>query len=746
MLNKVNDRPWIPDLEQLTLEEEGKIWRAVIALRIKYNESLWKLWKVQSATLAALVLEAETELELLEVRRKATLSKEISGNAEDGMATNGCVSNADTRINIETESRAEANSTVIRTQLSSDAIEDIAASIIKNYVTMASKKETRQKQRRSLIRQVWIVLWTLFKAAVGIAGITNMISQVSADPLEENMVSQNPWTGPANFVPEHSMYFDGKVINWVRMPDDLALVISGFREANPEAQHVQEMAKICNALFHTMMREGINVPNTIARILAGGEVMQPPTVSERRRDLELVLAQVVAALNQMGWESVEVSVNHWHACALDEKKRSASEEALSRPRRRASEIMPMVEPDFGDPASFPHGAVNATNLSLYQRGWKLYKNSCRENSEDNKPIPLIPTGICEVLGAFAPNWIGSTRAVPACEIIKKVMDHVARRVSTQWKMETSAIILLQAIMGQKNERSLKILRAETAQQRRKSGNLAEQLEEIQAVCDSLTSRSRKDDDTIEAQAYEIHKLKCELSKAQTHAETSDAKVRELTAETEDLYAVIAAKEQQIAEESGMKTELHDQLLKVQHIVKLYEDAQSELEEPANLTDLETTPNPQIQDDDGVLHQTPRTPDYMQTPSDGTIDESLMDTSRASSSSGVESAPKETPMRKKIGPPGLRCAGASVKHIRAALEASLQTYLEEIRDVVRETAETLDTTSTIEVQNENETVGSGETGQESGEDLGGLEEEEAPTKAKRPRSPHGKSPKKKGNDL
>lgn len=659
MQKKVSDRPWIPDLEILTLEEEGKIWRAVIALKIRYNESLRKLWKVRSATLAALTLEAETELELLEERRKAILSKEKSGNAEGQMATNGCVSNADTRINVETETSAGVDSTVIRTQLSSDAIEEIAASIITEYVKMATKKEPRQKQRRSTLRQVWIVLWTLFKAAVGIAGIMNMVSQVSADPLEENMVSQNPWNGPANFIPEHSMYFDGKVINWVRMPDDLAEVIKGFREANPEAQHVDEMAKICNALFHFMMKEGINVPNTIARILAGGEVMQPPTVSERRRDLELVLAQVVAALNQMGWESVEVSVNHWHACAVEEKKRSASEEALSRPRRRTSDVMAMVEPDFGDPASFPHGAVNATNLSLYQRGWKLYKNSCRENSEDNKPIPLIPTGICEVLGSFAPNWIGSTRAVPACEIINKVMDHVARRVSTQWKLETSAIILLQAIMGQKNERSLKTIRAEAAQQRRRSGNLAEQLEEIQAVCDNLTSRSRKDDDTIEAQAYEIHQLKCELSKAQTQAETSDAKVRELTAETEDLYAVIAVKEQHIAEESAMKKELHDQLLKVQHIVKLYERAQNELEEPVNLSDLESTPNPKVPDETGA--QTPETPDYMQTPSDGTIDESLMDTSRASSSSGVESGPKETPMRKKIGPPGMRCAGVSVKH-------------------------------------------------------------------------------------
>ena len=79
-----------------------------------------------------------------------------------------------------------------------------------------------------------------------------------------------------------------------------------------------------------------------------------------------------------------------------------------------------------------------------------------------------------------------------------------------------------------------------------------------------------------------------------------------------------------------------------------------------------------------------------------------------------------------------------------MEASLQTYLEDIREVVRKASETLDTTSTTNVQND--TVESRETGQESDDDQGGLDIEEAPTKAKRPRSPRGKSPKKKGSDL
>ena len=725
-------------------------------LKLKREEALRQILKSEGR---ALRNEAAEISRNLVVKAKFT---ENSGSAVV-LATNGSLGSAETRVEIveqiESADSAASNLPLSR-EIDADAIAEL---IFRNYLNMATKRMESREKAKEKSTKVFKVLKIILTVIMVLGGVANVTFQVIMRHEENARKIPNLWKGPAaDFDPELHVYLGGKDVNWQLLPDDVAFLIEGYRTATPNASPIEEITKVVNYVLHACLREQWDMRSSIARLLEGGVTLQPPNIPVRRRDLEAVLSQAIVALRQMEWPDINVSMYHWLNVATAEKQESAKAMLGARPRtRRASEQPHFVEPNFGDISSFRHGKSYASNHTAYRKGLSWYQSMIKDLTGSNAPVDIIPTDVCEILGSAAPLWIGQLRAVPPCEQINKIMEHLNKRVSTNWKIHTWAVILWQSLVGQKNERVLKEVMAETAKERAKNVALTSQVVSLQNTCDALSSRRSGDEDTMEVMSVQIHELRQDFAKAEARAKTLEGQLGDANTEIEDLVAQNKEQSQEIKELKKVRDDQLDHLEKVKHVIRLFDESDHSDMEPVDLTDLEP---PAKEGNDNNEHSA----EEESTAEDSSMSVVALDGADESGESGIHSSLKSSPdqtdksgaPKKKYGPPGLRCTGGGKDfQVRMITEStprdrlnntvnlqswgtmkSFRSYLEDIKSVVTE----VDTSGSISTSNIIETgVGdesSSGKGQEEVLDMSGLEssDDEAPSKPKRPRSPRGTS--------
>ena len=766
---------WLP--KDLPVEKTNEVLRKVIERRNAHLECL-KQERVDNRTILRTIgndilgqvkrEEALRQLlkkegralrnEAAEISKKLVVKARFSENSGSAVVvvTNGTLGSAETRIEIdeqiETADNAASNLPLSR-EIDAD---EVAESIFRNYLEMATKRMEAREKAKEKTSKVFKVLKIILTVIMVLGGVANVTFQVIMRHEENARKIPNLWEGPAaDFDPELHVYLGGKDVNWQLLPDDVAFLIEGFRTAMPNAPPIDEITKVVNYVLHACLREQWDMRSTIARLLDGGATLQPPNIPARRRDLEAVLSQAIVALRQMEWPDINISMHHWLNVATAEKQESAKETLGARPRtRRASEQPQFMEPNFGDISSFRHGKMYASNQTAYRKGLSWYQSIIKDLTGSNAPVDLIPTDVCENLGGAAPLWVGQLRAVPPSEQITKIMEHLNKRVSTNWKIHTLAVILWQSLASQKNDRVQKEVMAETAKERAKNVALSSQVRSLQNTCDALSSRRTGDEETIEAMSVKIHDLKQDSAKAEARAKTLESQLGDARNEIEDLVAQNKEQNQEIRELKKVCDDKIEHLEKVKHVIRLFDESDDSDMKPVNLTDLEHPSTEGMEVEEQVAK----------------VESSAEDSSMSvvaldeSGESGIHSSLKSTPdmkdkagaPKKKIGPPGLRCTGGGKGFpVGRAIEStprnrmtnaesaqawgtmrSFRSYLEDIKSVV-EDVDSPGSSSTVNISGTGEAdESSGDKGQEEVQETSGLEgsDDDTPSRPKRPRSP------------
>ena len=696
--------------------------------------------------------------EAAEISKKLVVKAKFLENSGSAvvLVTNGTLGSAETRIEIdeqiETADGAASNLPLSR-EINAD---EIAESIFRNYLEMATKRMEAREKAKEKSSKVCKVLKIILTVIMVLGGVANVTFQVIMRHEENARKIPNLWEGPAaDFDPELHVYLGGKDVNWQLLPDDVAFLIEGFRTAMPNAPPIEEITKVVNYVLHACLREQWDMRSTIARLLDGGVTLQPPNIPARRRDLEAVLSQAIVALRQMEWPDINISMHHWLNVATAEKQESAKETLGARPRtRRASEQPQLMEPNFGDISSFRHGKAYASNQTAYRKGLSWYQSIIKDLTGSNAPVDLIPTDVCENLGGAAPLWVGQLRAVPPSEQITKIMEHLNKRVSTNWKVHTLAVILWQSLASQKNDRVLKEVMTETAKERAKNVALSSQVRSLQNTCDALSSRRTGDEETIEAMSVKIHDLKQDSAKAEARVKTLEGQLGDARNEIEDLVAQNKEQNQEIRELKKVRDDQIEHLEKVKHVIRLFDESDDSDMKPVNLTDLEHSSTEGMDVGEQVAKEESSAEDSSMSVM--ALDESGESGIHSSLKSSPDTKDKAGAPKKKFGPPGLRCTGGGKGfQVRKATEStprdrasnmesarkwgtmrSFRSYLEDIKSVV----EDVDTPGSSSTSNISESGAGdesrGDKGHEEIKEMSGLEgsDDDTPSKPKRARSP------------